>query len=141
MHLNAANSDQSSAPEPAHLSTPKSPPVSTPAPILGQQISNEMSPREAADKHARLLLHWLALSLEGANDRTFTVDDIQVAYGEMCAKYGLWDRPWNPVAASLSKLLYRRGRPRKTYRWRVGQNGKNRRLRFYEIPLRAVVDQ
>lgn len=92
-----------------------------------------------AHEHGQRLLRWIQGDTTGAiladSDQTpfvgaILADEVQEAYGEMCAYLGWAEQPWNQAGRYFREALG----GQKTYGWFPDADGVRHRLRVYKIP-------
>jgi len=84
-------------------------------------------------QHAELL-HAFLRDTAALLPRAVSARALQHAHALLCSGRGWPQRPWNPIAAALCRLMG----GRKTYPWVEAPNGTRRRLRYYVVELAAA---
>lgn len=117
--------------------------IATTLPTPGRRRYPQLDQSRSAMEHAHRLLRWLHGDVTGSSGNWGTIEptagdllyeDLQQIYHEMCSELWWAPKAWSTLAKPFSELIWRPGRPRKTYARVHDKAGRLHRLRVYPIP-------
>ncbi len=98
----------------------------TPAP--GRYEVFDLPPREMARRHANHVVAHLLRVSDFVPGAAIPSGEMYLVYEMLCEREGWRERPWNPVAAEINKLIGKKYHRRQCY------DGQERQTRVYIVP-------